>query len=294
MTRFVHDKFAKDYLEELLSPYGKVQAPRRVAGEARQIDVWFAPASTLNSDIQTLGLLGRFAASAAIFEPFRNAAIPEEICDCLLKLLEIKGELQREAKRNNNKLQESDLPNLWILTPTASVTLLAGFGATIKEDWLSGIYFMPEYLRTALVVIHQLPRTPETLWLRILGRGTVQKQAIDELERLPVDDPLRDHILQLLYSLQKDLEVTQEQDEEDRELIMRLSPLYLQDREKAVREGQQQVIENLLRVRFGALDEELLSIVESLLTLSPEEFTPLLLQLSREELLARFQENQSN
>lgn len=55
MTRFIHDQFAKDYLEELLSPYGEVQAPRRVAGEVRQIDVWFAPALPLTSDIVALG-----------------------------------------------------------------------------------------------------------------------------------------------------------------------------------------------------------------------------------------------
>ena len=47
-------------------------------------------------------------------------------------------------------------------------------------------------------------------------------------------------------------------------------------------------IENLLRLRFGVLDESLLAIVEPMLELPPEEFTPLLLQLSREELIARF------
>ena len=41
MTRFIHDQFAKDYLEQLLTPYGKVQAARRVAGEVREIDVYF-------------------------------------------------------------------------------------------------------------------------------------------------------------------------------------------------------------------------------------------------------------
>jgi hypothetical protein len=72
---------------------------------------------------------------------------------------------------------------------------------------------------------------------------------------------------------------------------MRLSPLYQQDREQAIHEGERLVVENLLRVRFGASDAELLAIIDSLLSLPPEEFTPLLLQLSREELLARFREN---
>ncbi len=63
MTRFPHDKFAKDYLEQLLSPLGEVKAPREVRGEARQIDVWFAPKPQPAANPQLLGLLGRFAAT---------------------------------------------------------------------------------------------------------------------------------------------------------------------------------------------------------------------------------------
>jgi hypothetical protein len=48
------------------------------------------------------------------------------------------------------------------------------------------------------------------------------------------------------------------------------------------------VVENLLKVRFGEIDNELQAIIEPLLSLPPEEFTPLLLQLSREELIHRF------
>lgn len=47
-------------------------------------------------------------------------------------------------------------------------------------------------------------------------------------------------------------------------------------------------MENLLQVRFGSLNKELSAIIEPVLALSPEEFTPLLMQLSREELIARF------
>ncbi|WP_190240870.1 hypothetical protein [Nostoc sp. 'Peltigera membranacea cyanobiont' 210A] len=82
---------------------------------------------------------------------------------------------------------------------------------------------MPEYLRTAIVTIHQLPSISETLWLIIIGKGNVQKQAIDELEALTPDNPFRKAALKLLYNLQQNLQVTQNQDEEDRELLMRLS-----------------------------------------------------------------------
>ena len=73
---------------------------------------------------------------------------------------------------------------------------------------------------------------------------------------------------------------------------MELSPLVLQWREEAQQAGmraeRRATIENLLRVRFGELDDALTAIISPMLELPPEEFTRLLLQLSREELLNRF------
>ena len=55
------------------------------------------------------------------------------------------------------------------------------------------------------------------------------------------------------------------------------------------KKGERRVmVESLLRIRFGSIDEEISRIIEPLTALSPEEFTPLLLQSSREDLLARF------
>lgn len=238
MTRFIYDQFAKDYLEQLLLPYGTVEVGRKVAGEIREIDVWFAPNQPELP--KELGLLGRCAATPSLFEPYRNAATAAEISDCLLKLLQVRGEFQREANRQNRRLSVSSWPRLWILTPTASTAILERFGAQLQSGWEGGIYFLSDWLRAAIVVIHQLPQTPETLWLRLLGRGKVQAQAIDELEALPGERPLRSVTLELLYTLQKNLELIQDRDREDRELIMRLAPLYQQDREQAVQEGIQQ------------------------------------------------------
>ena len=74
MTRFIHDQFAKDYLEELLKPFGEVQAASQVAGEIREIDVLFTPFPTQTTNVELLGLLGKLATTPAIFEPFRNPA----------------------------------------------------------------------------------------------------------------------------------------------------------------------------------------------------------------------------
>ncbi len=219
MTRFIHDKFAKDYLEELLKDYGEVKSSEKVSGQIKEIDVFFTPSKQQSSNLQVLGLLGRFAEYPAIIEPFRNPASTDEICDCILKLLEVKALVRREAKANKTKLQESEIPKLWVLTPTVSETRLSSFGTIQKEDWLSGVHFLPDALRTVIVAIHQLPQTPETLWLRLLGRGSVQSQAIVELQALPLNHPYQKATLELVYNLRENLRVNQELEEDDRELM---------------------------------------------------------------------------
>lgn len=69
---------------------------------------------------------------------------------------------------------------------------------------------------------------------------------------------------------------------------MALSEAYQQWEQKTLQQGQRLGLENLLKVRFGILDEELSRVIEPLLQLPPEEYTRLCLQLSREGLLARF------
>ncbi|MFM7476385.1 MAG: flagellar assembly protein H [Microcystis aeruginosa] len=301
MTRFIHDQFAKDYLEELLSSLGEVKSARVVRGEVREIDVWFSPQILDNNPRELLGLLGKMAINPCLFEPFRNPVTATEIRTCLLKLLEVEGEINRRANRQKTNVNDGEIPRLWILTPTASSQLLEGFGAKLdEENWGKGIYFLAPSLRTAITVIHQLPPTEATLWLRILGRGKVQARAIDELESLPEDHPFRVNALELLLNLRTSLTNDQELEQEDRELIMRLSPLYtsrLQEeldagRQQGLQQGLQQgerlVVENLLKARFGSLDPDLSVIIDRILLLPVEEFTPLIINLSRTELIAHF------
>ena len=229
MTRFIHDLFAKEYLEELLSPLGTVNIGRDVSSEVREIDVYFTPITAIPEYSETLGLLGKMASTTAIFEPFRNPASISEICSCLGKSLDVRGELERKFRRENTRYDDDRLPRLWILMPTASKAVVDSFNAIPDtENWLPGIYFLGASLRTAIVAIHQLPETPETLWLRILGKGGVQQRAISQLTALATDDPLRIIALELLYRLQSNLvtDTQQELEPEERELIMAIAPLF--------------------------------------------------------------------
>ena len=303
MTRFIHDQFAKQYLTELLISYGQIEMSKDITSEVRQIDVLFTPASPFPDGIESLGLLGRMAknSSYTIFEPFRNAVSKSEIRSRMGKLFDIHADLERQTKRNNTRINEEELPYLWIFTPTASADILESFNFTLdEENWGKGIYFLGKALKTVLIVIHQLPTTPETLFLRVLGRGKVQRQAVEELEELSENSPFLTNIIQLVHDLIAVLSARQEKehdiDQDDQELIMKLSEMYQQqlaeikkqEREEGVLRERRAMIESILQVRFGELDSELATIIDQVIAMTREEFTPLLLQLSREELLARF------
>ena len=198
-------------------------------------------------------------------------------------------------------LPEDSLARLWIIAPSASGSLLADLEVKLDlEQWISGVYFFQKCFRAALIAVDQLPVTQETLWLRILGRRETQRTAVNELLALPLSNPLRQNTLKLITNL-RIVAVQQENlTEDDQELIMNLSQAYQQweetTKQQGIQEGVQQerrqVVENLLKFRFGSVDEELSRVVDSLLQLTPEEFTPLCLQLSREDLLARFNSHQ--
>jgi predicted transposase/invertase (TIGR01784 family) len=150
------------------------------------------------------------------------------------------SELQRQAKRENQPYNDDNSPYLWILSPSASAALVESFGAKLSLDWPEGVYFLPLSYRTAIIAINQLPVTPETLWLRLLGRGKTQDQAVREVLELPQGDAFRQNILELLISWRVSMEITNTLETEDREVFMTLSQTYLEWKEATKREGLEQ------------------------------------------------------
>jgi len=189
LTRFLWDKFSKDYLETFLASSGDVKTSLDVTAETQEIDVYFRPTSPKIPP--ELGLLGKLAQTPCLLEPYRNPVTIEGILACLSKLL------------------------------------------TVREQLL-----LPPALNTSLIVLHQLPETPETLWLRLLGRGGTRSRAIDELEALSSSHPFKSASLKLLYNLSRNLQALPKRTQEESKFIMRLAPLYEQDREAAIQQGE--------------------------------------------------------
>ena len=240
MTIFAHDEFAKSFLENLLSPFGKVEPALKIAAEVREVDVYFMPSGD-NFNRTDLGLLARFVTELVVFEPFRNSVSVPDIRACMSKLYDLHAKIYREAKRKKQpEPKDDELPMLWILTPTLSDNILMSLGANLDAERGEGVYLLPSAQKTGIVVIHRLPRTPETRWFRILGRDGVQRRAIEEVTELPQGHPYRQNTLELLGNLKVTLESQDNIQPEDRDLIMQLSPLYLEKIQAAKQEGKQE------------------------------------------------------
>ncbi|WP_445312453.1 hypothetical protein [Microcoleus vaginatus] len=61
--------------------------------------------------------------------------------------------------------------------------------------------------------------------------------------------------------------------------------------EQGIQQGKRQIVESMLQVYFGEIDEELFQLIEPLIQLEPIEIARLIMQLDRPQLLARFDPN---
>jgi hypothetical protein len=238
MSQFPHDDFAKAYLSELLQRIGTVKPDFALKAETRTADLWFEHKVTSPTDRQQLGLLGELLTKNALIEVFRNPATAIEIRACQGKLSHLEGECLRQARKQDQTLKEADLPDLWLIVPTASLRLRNGFG--IVPTTIPGIYQFPEYQRIGLIVVHQLPKTADTLWLRLLGRANLQKRAIDELVQQSPPPALYASIEELLADYRKQLEPRRTLSPEEEELLMNLSAAYLKQQQDWKQEGRQE------------------------------------------------------
>jgi len=306
MTRQPHDQYSKEALLEILAFFGgKAESQRPIhPKEVYYADISFEPPPTLSkTDLEKVGVLGNMIVKPCLIEYFWTPPTRIETCLCLMKLYSWYGDLQREANRDKQPLDENNLPHLWILTTSISKQFLASFAVKPSQsDWYKGFYFFGEAMNTGIVVINELPEINETIWLRIFGKSKTQQKAIETLANKDDQSPLFNNVFDVFHKWHEDTKTQDNLTPEDKELLMILSPAYEKSRTQALLEGMLQgreqgqlderhfYIKNLLKLRFG-VDEELSQLIEPLVQMPHEESLQMLTQCSREELLAKLKQH---
>jgi hypothetical protein len=135
-------------------------------------------------------------------------------------------------------------------------------------------------VKAHIIAAHQLAPTKDTLWLRILGKGKIQKRAIDEVLALPIDDPMRNLALKLINQWRISVEQSQDLSPDEQEQLMNFSPAYIAWEEQTLQKGRQEgrqegelrgrqeaareILLQLLTHKFGSLSAQVVSQIQAI------------------------------
>jgi hypothetical protein len=251
--RHRHDRFAKRLLHRTLESEGTFTAEMEVSPDAQRFDGYFVPHRAHAA--RRRDLLDRLTTRACAFEAFRAAPGPAEIEGCVRKILNARHVLALAKP-------PKPLPSLWILCAGAPHAGLAHAGATGKRGFVEGVYQTPTVLHTGLVVLSQLPATPNTLILRLMGTGRTLKRALAELERLPEDARERHVALLALLEYRAALLAQPARTPEDEEFLMDTQDIVQQLKDEGRHEAMQNNLLTIYRTRFGSVPRKVRAAIE--------------------------------
>jgi hypothetical protein len=201
------DQFSKSLLRDALS-CASVAAPGtevEVVAATQKIDVYAEPDPARAAEREKMGLLGELFEAPSLFEPFHSTPGLPPIRRVLCKQLTWHHELGRRALvaaraaartagRLAPEVTEAELeagapesvpfPWLVVISRGRPDTVIAMYGC---KEVRRGVHEAVPGLQMRVVVLAELPRTRETLLLRLLGAGPLVAAALDDLRALEAD-----------------------------------------------------------------------------------------------------------
>jgi Domain of unknown function (DUF4351) len=201
MSPYQDDDFSKAYTTALYQTKGTITTNVKVkSDENLEVDLLFVSnLQNLAWGTEDLGLFDKLMrVHPTIFvEHYSGYLKPRHIDRCGTRIdLYISGE-QKEAKKRGADFTEAQKPFTWILATVCSRKILKDYAAMPDEDLGAGVYLLPPGYRRGIVVIRELPKTPETLWLRCLGKGNILTEAFDDIKDLPQTKRERNDIVEV-------------------------------------------------------------------------------------------------
>jgi hypothetical protein len=284
--RFRHDQLIKQLASALLEGFGETSTSEEVLTDSQQIDIWHLPTERTR-DRARLGMLGRMTESACLLEPFHEPPDDDELRDIIRKHLSFHHARVLKARAAGTGNAVVPLATCWIVSSGRPSSALPAFGFVPAEDWASGIYDTVPGLRLKLAVLTELPRSRETLLVRLMGRGAVRKHALSELLALPRDSWERSAVLPVFARLRFELPPeSYNRTAEEEELAVTSQEMVEALQREAMEKGAANTIAHQFERRLGRAlrDEERACVRERIETLGPARVGDVVLDLSADEL----------
>ena len=190
----------------------------------------------------------KVVARPCLLEPHRSPLRSHHVVSSMTKLRWVHQDHLRRMKKSSSRTPP---PWLWILTPRASPSLLRRLRLTpiLAEGdrpappfppVCPGFYSLGPVWQLGVIVIKELPETPETLLLRLLGSGQTQIKAAQELAGLDPSDPRRPTLLDLMARWRIFLDKLPAEREDEQEVTMFLRTAALEAFEQKLEQRRQE------------------------------------------------------
>jgi hypothetical protein len=189
IMQYQDDNFSKAYTTALYQTKGEVKTNIQVKNDENlEIDLLFV-ANPQNSawEDEDLGLFDRLMQvhPSICVEHYSGYLNANHIIRCVTRMDLYGIEEKKAAEKRGDRFGKDQKPFTWMLATGCSANTLRSFGATPDLDLGPGIYRVISGLSMGIVVIRSLPETPETLWLRGLGKDKILTKAFDNIRSLP-------------------------------------------------------------------------------------------------------------
>lgn len=262
--RTPYDQFAKQSLEGALSGSARIETDAEVAApDVQRVDVYCVPDPARDAERRALGLIGGMIADPCVFELFHQAPNVDDILACLRKKFTLR---HLETVRRRREIREPLV--LWIIAAGRPDAAIADFEMRPIDRWPRGFYSAARGFDLRLVVVSELPKERETLFLRLMGASRVLFDAIRELSALPDDAwekiAARPAVLRLRLTIPGDPALRSPEDEE---LAMTTSDIYetwkQRVHDEGVQEGLQKGLVTFYQARFGTMPPQLRAALEA-------------------------------
>jgi len=239
-VRTRHDEWVKRVLAVWLESLGDVVIDAHIAGVSRRGDVLFTEQHEDADRRRTLGVLGELARGRVLFEPFRNPVTPAEIQTCVLKVVDLNAQMRRKVRRKKQGEAMIVPTALCVITPSMSEEIRQTAELTRLQQDKPGIYRLAELWGAVIIILDELGENASTVWLRLLGRGRVQAQAVEELLQMDSQEPLRDATFELLMAWQQSLPMTMCSAESENDMLENWREIYAKWERKVTSEGRRE------------------------------------------------------
>jgi len=252
------DQMGKQLLTALLRPSCEIVSELEIAHDPQAIDLLVSPGPGGAPTAAQTGLLARLVQGPTLLEPYSQTPGSAELTACQRRQLALLHE--RERGQRPGSLPR---PLTWLLSPGRPEALLRDFGFVSSPDWPTGVHQAPPGHALGVIVLRELPRERDTLPLRLLGRKSTLRNAVEDLRQLPDDDPLRAPLWQVMLRMRVRV-ILDELPAEEREAWMLTeaefevfkNDLVQQGKQDGLRQGERQGLQRAIEVlcRVLAID----------------------------------------